>query len=208
MELRERIVEEASGLFFHRGIKSITMNDIATHMSISKRTLYEVFKDKEELLDECLEKSMAKGDCEMKTVIGNTHNVIEALMSVYAKLLTEMHQTNKSVVYDLKKYHPKLYKKIESKQKTGIGKIVPFLEKGVEQGLIENDVNFEILSWILKSQFKILLEGDFFPTDKYPIEEFIRAIILNFTRGIATPKGDKMITELIRKFDEERKRNK
>lgn len=208
MELRDRIVEEASRLFFHNGIKSITMNDIASHMGISKRTLYEIFNDKEELLKECIEKSMAKGDCEMEKLINNSHNVIEAMMSIYAKLLSDTHHINKSVVHDLRKYHPLLYKKIENKQKRGIEQFIPYFEKGVEQGLMESDINFEILLWLLKAQFRILLEEDFFPTDKYPIEEFIRAIILNFTRGIATPKGDKIITESIAKFDEGKKINK
>jgi AcrR family transcriptional regulator len=208
MELKNRIVEEASNLFFRNGVKSVTMTDIAAHISISKRTLYEIFNDKEELLEECLKKAIAQGDCEIENLVKGSHNVIETMMSIYAKLLSEMNHINKSAIYDLKKYHPKLYKKIENRQKAGVEQFIPFFEKGVEQGLIENDINFEILSWILKSQLKTLLESDFFPTDKFPAEEFIRAIILNFTRGIATPKGDKIITELINKFDEEGKRKK
>ncbi len=204
MELRERIVEEASNLFFQKGVKSITMDDIASHMSISKRTLYEIFKDKEDLLDECLSRSMAKGDLEMEILICNSRNVIEAMMNIYSKLLTEMHQINKSVLYDLKKYHPNIYKKIQNKQKEDIERFIPYFEKGVEEGLMQNDINFEVLLWLLQAQFKTLMESDFFPTDKYPLEEFIRAIILNFTRGIATPRGDKIITELIGKFDKEK----
>ncbi len=204
MDLKERIVEEASKLFFHKGIKSITMNDIASHMSISKRTLYEIFNDKEELLAVCVDKSMAQGDCEMEKLIKDSRNVIEAMMNIYAKLLTEIHQVNKSALYDLRKYHPKIYKKIENRQKEDIERFIPYFEKGVEEGLMENDINFGVLLSLLQAQFRMLMEGDFLPTDKYPIEEFIRAIILNFTRGIATPKGDKIITELMTKFDEDR----
>ncbi len=207
MDLKERIVEEASKLFFHKGIKSITMNDIAGHMSISKRTLYEIFNDKEELLAVCVDKSMAQGDCEMEKLIKDSRNVIEAMMNIYAKLLTEIHQVNKSALYDLRKYHPKIYKKIENRQKEDIERFIPYFEKGVEEGLMENDINFGVLLSLLQAQFRMLMEGDFLSTDKYPIEEFIRAIILSFTRGIATPKGNKIITELITKLDEERKRN-
>ena len=192
-------------LFFQKGIKSITMNDIASHLSISKRTLYEIFKDKEELLNECVSRSIAQGDCKMEKLISNSHNVIEVMMNIYATILTETNQLNKSVIYDLRKYHPKIYKKIENKQKEGIERFTPYFEKGVEEGLIENDINFEILLWLLQAQLGMLMEGSF-PTDKYPTDEFIRAIILNFTRGIATPKGDKTITELIAKFDEEKKK--
>ena len=207
MELRDRIVEESSKLFFQNGIKSITMNDIASHMSISKRTLYEIFKDKEELLDECVGRSIAESDLEMEKLIVSSLNVIEVMMNLYAKLLTQTHQMNKSVIYDLKKYHPVIYKKIENKQKNSIARFTPYLEKGVEEGLLENDINFEILLWLLQAQLRMLMEGSF-PTDKYSNEEFVRAIILSFTRGIATPKGDKIITDSIAKFDEERKRNK
>ena len=160
--------------------------------------MYEIFNDKEELLKECIEDLLTKGDEEMELLIKNSHDVIEAMMNVYAKLLSDTHRINKSVIHDLRKYHPMLYKKIEQKQKMGIEQFLPYFEKGVEQGLMENDINFEVLLWLLKAQFKMLLEEDFFPTEKYPIEEFIRAIILNFTRGIATPKGDQIITKQLR----------
>ncbi len=205
MELKDRIVEEASKLFFQRGIKSITMDDIASHMGISKRTLYELFSDKEDLLEECIDKSIRHDDCEMQGVIEKSENVIDAMMRIYAKLLTDIHHINKSAIFDLKKYHPKLYQKIEEKQKEGIEQFIPYFEEGVEQGLMENDINFEVLLWLLKAQFKILMEGDFLPTDKYPVEEYVRAIILNFARGIATPKGNQIIAELVAKLNEERK---
>ena len=205
MELKNRIVKEASNLFFHNGIKSITMADIATHLGISKRTLYGVFKDKEELLEECLERNLQIADREGELLLQESQNVIDAMMRVYAKHLNDMHKMNPSVIHDLRKYHPKLYHKIEEKNKNNIDIFIPLFEKGVEQGLMENDINFEVLLWLLKAQFKMLMEGDFIPTNKYPIEEFVRAIILNFTRGIATPKGDRMISEFVHKLDNKKK---
>ncbi len=201
MELKERIVEEASGLFFTKGIKSITMSDIANHMGISKRTLYEVFKDKEALLEECLVRNMERGNMEMRELINESDNVIDAMMRIYAKHLNNMHKINKSTIHDLKKYHPRLYKSIECKQKEDTNNFYPLFKKGVEQGLLRDDVNFEILMWLLKAQFKMLMEGEFIPLDKYPIEDFVSAIILNFTRGIATTEGDKLIDEMIKKVD-------
>ena len=197
MELKERIVEEAHLLFFQKGIKSITMSDIATHMGISKRTLYEVFKDKEELLEVCIERNIKYGKAEIKKLAEESENVIDALMRIYAKNLNDMHKINKSVIHDLKKYHPLLYKTIECKQKEDTETFIPLFEKGVKQGLIRTDVNYEILIWLLKAQFKMLMEGDFMPIDKYPIEDFVEAIILNFTRGIATPKGNELINEMV-----------
>lgn len=171
------------------------MSDIANHVGISKRTLYEVFKDKEELLGHCIDLHQEKVDCEWKTQ--KSGNVIETMMLIYAKTLNEAHGTNKFLIHDLKKYHPSIYKKVEERQKEGIASFLPLLEKGIAEGLIRNDVNSEIVIWLLKSQFKALMESDFVPIDKFSINEFVRAIILNFTRGIATDKGRQLIDVLI-----------
>ena len=200
MELRERIIEEASQLFFQNGIKSITMSDIANHLGISKRTLYEVFNDKEDLLEACIESAAQCAEEEMNKLINKSENVIDALMRIYTKHLNDRHKLNKSVVHDLRKYHPRLYKNIERKQKEETSTFVPIFEQGVEQGLLRNDVNFEILIWLLKAQFKMVIDSDFIPTDKYSPEEFVSAIILNFARGIATGKGNELIDEMVTKL--------
>ncbi len=201
MVLRNRIVEESTKLFFQKGIKSITMSDIASHLGISKRTLYEVFCDKEELLRECLECSIVKADEESQLLINESKDAIDAMMRIYAKNLNDSQKMNRSVVHDLRKYHPRLYKIIEEKQKEEAFAFIPLFKKGEEEGLMRSDVNFEIVIWLLKAQFKMLIEGDFIPTEKYSIEQFVSAIILTFTRGIATQKGNEKIDEYIAKYN-------
>ena len=202
MELKERIIEEASRLFFQNGIKSITMSDIAGYLGISKRTLYEVFNDKEELLEACIDRSSKLADKKMTELVNESENVIDAMMRIYAEHLNDRYRLNKSVVHDLRKYHPRLYHNIEGRQKGDTDIFVPLFEKGVEQGLLKNDIDSEILMWLLKAQFRMLMEDDFFPTGKFSINKFVEAIILNFTRGIATPEGNKLIDETIKKLKE------
>lgn len=196
MEIKDRIIEEASNLFFKNGIKSITMLDIANYLGISKRTLYENFKDKEELLEYCLKVSIERADKETNDLITQSENVIDALMRVYARSLNENYNINKSVVYDLRKYHPRLYKIIEIKQRENSEIFIPLFEKGVRQGLIRNDINFEVLIWLLKAQFKTLMEGNSIPIEQFQIADFVRAIIFTFLRGIATVSGNQKIDEL------------
>lgn len=197
MDLKERIIKEASNLFFKNGIRSVTMSDIANQMGISKRTLYEVFKDKEELLEESINAHMKTADEEIEKIVQSSENVIDTMMRIYAKHLNDVHNINKSSINDLKKYHPRLYQKIEKKQGDGIQTLIPLFQRGAEQGLIRDNIDYEICIWLIKSQFKILMEGDYIPTDKYPVNQFVRAIILNFTRGIATQKGNEVIDEMI-----------
>jgi AcrR family transcriptional regulator len=201
MELKDRIIQESSILFFKNGVKSMTMSDVANEMGISKRTLYEVFRDKEELLEECVSYHIGKANREIKMMEENSENVVDALMRMYAKHLKEAKSVNKSVIHDLKKYHPHIYEKVECSQEEGINTFMPLFQRGREQGLLRDDVNFEIVSWLLKSQFKALIEDDYLPTDKYSTDEFIRAIILNFIRGISTPMGNERIDKIIKELN-------
>jgi len=207
MELKDRIIQEASTLFFRNGIKSITMSDIAMHLGISKRTLYEVFKDKEELLRACIDCHAVCAVKEREEIVSKAENVIDTMMLIYAKHLNDAHSINKSLWHDLKKYHPQIYQQISQKQGDAMNDLLPLFRKGIEQELIRTDINYEICLWLIKSQFKTLLEGDLAIDDKYSINQFVRAIILNFTRGIATTKGNELIDNTIKRFRESEQNN-
>jgi len=200
MDLRERIIENASALFFQRGVKSMTMSDIANELGISKRTLYEVFNDKEDLLENCISAHIAKADKAAQELAENSEDIIDTIMRIYARSLDEVRLINRSTMYDLKKYHSRLYKKIEQNQRESVSTLLPLLNKGVEQGLIRSDVNFEIILWLVKSQFKALMNDEYFPSDRYSLADFIPVIILNFMRGIATPAGVKKVDDIVDKL--------
>jgi AcrR family transcriptional regulator len=202
MDIKERIVQEASNLFFRNGVRSMTMSDIANELGISKRTLYEVFQDKEELLGECISAHMKKADCEMEKLINNSDDVIEALMRLYAKHLSNAHEVNKSVLHDLKKYYASVYEKFESRQHDGYYTFAPLLEKGIQQGLIREDINLEVVLWLVRAQFKALIDDEYIPTDKYSVKEFMSASIRNFIRGIATSAGIIQIDQRMEKIRE------
>ena len=200
MNLKERIIENASTLFFQKGVKSMTMTDIANELGISKRTLYEVFRDKEDLLENCISAHIAKADKSIQALIEHSEDVIDSMMRIYAQSLDEMRMVNRSFMYDLKKYHSRLYKKVEQNQRDDVSKLLPLFKKGIEQGLIRKDINFEIILWLVQSQFRALMNDEYFPKDKYSLNDFIEAIILNFMRGISTPLGVKKVDDIIEKI--------
>jgi len=189
MDLKERIIESSSALFFQKGVKSMTMSDIANELGISKRTLYEVFRDKEDLLENCISLHIAKADKAIRTLTEHSNDVIDTMMRMFARHLNDFKSINRLVMYDLKKYHSNLYKIIEQNQKDNDYFFLPLLEKGVEQGLIRNDVNFGIVLWLVRCQFRALVYDEDFPVEKYSMNDFIQTILLNFIRGIATPAG-------------------
>ena len=107
-ELKERIIATATEAFTTKGIKSITMDDIAAALGISKRTLYEVFVDKESLLKDCILTVQAERDRYLQEVYEQSHNVLEVILAVFQKSIEMFHKTNKRFFEDIKKY-PKVY---------------------------------------------------------------------------------------------------
>lgn len=178
----------------------MTMSDIANELGVSKRTLYEVFRDKEELLENCINFHMAKADREVERLATTSENVIDTFMRIYAIHLQEVRDVNKSVIHDLRKYHPNIYRKIECRQQEDVSMFNPLFKKGIAEGLIREDVNYEILLYLLKAQFRVLMDDESIPVNKYSTGEFIQTIILNFVRGIATPLGMEKINAFLGKL--------
>lgn len=124
-ELKERIIATATEAFTTKGIKSITMDDIAAALGISKRTLYEVFVDKESLLKDCILTVQAERDRYLQEVYEQSHNVLEVILAVFQKSIEMFHKTNKRFFEDIKKY-PKVYNMMKERSESG-RKPCPFL---------------------------------------------------------------------------------
>lgn len=131
MELRERILSMAMQSFMSHGIKSITMDDIATSLTISKRTLYEVFPDKETLLEECIRRGHKEHDEFLRDVVATADNVMEVLLRLFQWSIEKFHATNKSFFEDIKKY-PKAYKLMACRQNHDSEEAIRFFKEGVQ----------------------------------------------------------------------------
>lgn len=196
-ELRGRIVETAMKAFTSNGIKSITMDDIAAALGISKRTLYEVFADKETLLKECILKAQADRDKYLLKVYEESHNVLEVILAVFQMSIRMFHQTNKRFFEDLKKY-PKVYEMMRARQDSDSAKTISFFRGGVEQGIFRPDVNFAIVNMLVREQFDVLLNTDI--CSEYPFIEVYESIMFTYIRGISTEKGAKVLEDFIQEY--------
>ncbi len=201
VELRERIITAATEAFTSKGIKSITMDDIAAALGISKRTLYEVFSDKESLLKECILKMQAEREKYLQEVFEHSHNVLEVILTVFQKSIEVFHQTNKRFFEDLKKY-PKVYEIMKNRQDSDSQKTMSFFKTGVEQGIFRADVNFAIVNLLVKEQFDVLLNTDI--CNKYPFFEVYESIMFTYIRGISTEKGAKVLEDFIQEYRKNR----
>jgi AcrR family transcriptional regulator len=185
-ELKEKIVVTALTVFRENGIKSITMDDIAAMLKISKRTLYEIFEDKEALLKECIMYHQNIAQKVWEEIVSDSTNVLEILLKCYRKSVEILHKTDGRFFEDIKKY-PEAHKLIMSYRKQDGDIIANFLRKGVTQGLFREDVNYEIIQILLHEQFNVLKNTDI--CHQYAPLEVFETIMLTCLRGISTQKG-------------------
>lgn len=197
LALRERIVDVAVKSFSIHGIKSITMDDIAASLGISKRTLYEVFPDKETLLEECILKEQQEADVFIQKVLKTSSNVLEVLLKCYLRSIEKFHATNKKFFEDIKKY-PRAYELMKRDNNRSSEDIIRFFKEGVTQGIFRDDVNFAIINLLVREQLDLLMNTDL--CDRYSFLEVYESIMFTFLRGISTEKGASELEIFIREY--------
>src|ERR1700712_644654 len=133
----ERIIEGGEELFLTAGIKSVTMDDIAKHLGISKKTIYHFFKDKNELVLALVKKKLEDDECQMADVISNSGNVIEEMINMMKCSQEIFSRINPVVIHDMQKYHPDAWKHFQNfKADVLIRTLEELLSKGINQGYI------------------------------------------------------------------------
>ena len=201
-EIRDIIIETAHQLFIEQGIKDVKMDDIATRLSISKRTIYELFNDKEQLLREVLNLQNDKMRENGKEIIRSSKHVLEIILKLYNLHFELLKKVNSKFFAELNKY-PEICKEKQNKEKQNAKKFNAWMEMGRQQGLFREDADFDILIFILKRDLATILEVKMQTghTDlkKYTPDVLGRKLILFYLRGISTPKGQEIIEEYLKR---------
>ena len=191
--VKRRIIEEASELFAQTGVRSTTMDDIARHLGISKRTIYENFKDKEALLIACLEVFKEKNKKKIEKVFSEADNVVYAIM-VWLQIGSEpTAQRQINIMTDIRKYYPQVFKEhLTSINKEKYCNIEQVIHRGISEGVFRGELNPELISYIICRQDNGTTLNDSV-LEKYSISEIFENMALTFLRGICTPKGIEII---------------
>lgn len=194
MEAKERIIQEAKNLFLRLGIRSVSMDEIATQMGISKKTLYQHFQDKNQLVDLVLEEQIKQMQAETIQAVHSSSNAIGEIFNTMDMMVKHSSNMNPMVLFDLQKYHFGSFQKFAAHKNDFLFNIISNnLKKGVEEGLYRSDINIEILAKFRLETLMIGFNMDAFPTNKFNVTDVSLVIIENFLYGLATEKGFNMI---------------
>ncbi|MCC8088047.1 MAG: TetR/AcrR family transcriptional regulator [Rikenellaceae bacterium] len=198
MEIRDKIINSAMDLFLKYGLKNVTMDEVAASIGISKRTIYENFSNKKELLAASVDRMIQthiEYEEEMKS---KTSNIIEEIFITMMNM-DEHFQSRIKVGMDMKKYYPDIFEaKIGTQYERAYEKMKVALERGVEQGIISPDTNFDFAVFlIMETIYNILSRPEILIIKKISVIEAFRYIIIYFFRGISTDKGIAIMDEKI-----------
>ncbi len=194
MEIEERIINEAGTMFSQYGTRSVTMDALAMDMGISKRTIYEHFRDKDTLLLEVVKYFKQRHADEMEQIMNDSENTVEGFFKVLKRNIDNMKRINPAFFHDIKKYHPGVYTDIMEKSDIRDYSLTRnFLGRGMAEEVFDDGYDLEILNITLHELFNLFSPESHLTRQDYNRKELFDNIILPYLRGIATAQGRELI---------------
>jgi len=196
----EELIKRISILFMRYGIRSVTMDDIARELSISKKTLYQHFTDKDDLVKKIVDSYLKSQECEIKGLCKSDMNAIDVLLVISKYLTKQMSEINLSVNYDLQKYHLESWKAIENYRETHMFEnIKNNINDGIKQGLYRNDFNIDIVAkgYIIRFNPDDNIQ-EWIKNNNLTFEEVFQTLFIYHIRGIANKKGIEYLEQKIK----------
>ena len=188
--MKEQVVNSAADLFQKYGIRSVSMDDIAKALSISKKTIYQYFNDKNELVKEVAGHIISDKLGAYKKVADSASSAIEEL-AVTAKLIRQHFiEMNPALMYDVKKFHPEAWCLFAQHEKEVIyNAVVANLKRGQKEGFFRKEIDVSIMAKIRFEQIHLTFDESVFPKEEYNMTEVHVQLFDFFIHGVLTPQG-------------------
>lgn len=196
METTDIILSKSLELFKRYGIRSVTMDEIAGQCGISKKTIYQEYADKDNLVKSAMATIIYHLQHGCQTFAQKSQNAIEEMFLAMDMVQGIFEDVNPAMLYDVRKYHYNAYLQLEQHKKEFMhGMIEDNLQRGIREGLYRSDIIVDIIAELHHSLISLLFEQDHFPTKAYSLTTIQKEIITHYLYGIATPKGARLIEQ-------------
>ena len=194
MEVQERIMLKADELFRRYGIRSVTMDEIANQLGMSKKTIYQYYTDKDQLVDAVAEKEISFSQESCLKDMAASSNAIDEIFRVMAFVEVMFRNMNPAMLYDLEKYHPAGYRKFLQHKNIFLSDMIKRnLERGIREELYRPEINIEVLTRLRLENMMLGFNTEVFSPSKFNLAELQQELIEHFLYGVATLKGYKLI---------------
>lgn len=198
LKMKEKIIGGSLQLYLKYGIKSITMDDVAKELGISKKTLYQFVNDKDDLVEKSTAFFIAVDKKNIQNVVKKHKQVVEQMAQLGSYCSNVLKNLNPSVIYDLRKYYSASWKNwINYKNTFFYDVIFNNIIRGVKQGVYRNDLNIDVITKFYIMQIEVIINDEVFSPMKYKFEEICKEFLRYHLHGICAPRGFKMIDSYI-----------
>lgn len=192
--MKQQILDTATEMFLTLGFKSVTMDDIAAEMAISKKTIYQHYATKPALIEAVTVKLFTDISNGFDEIAGMEKNAIEELYMVKDYMVNQLRNESTSPIYQLQKYFPKVFKILKSKQFNKIHScVIANINKGLLEGLYRESLDVPFVTRIFFVGGSAIKDNDIFPTSEFKNEHLANKFLDYHIRAIASPKGLKVL---------------
>jgi TetR/AcrR family transcriptional regulator, cholesterol catabolism regulator len=193
LDSKEKLTRGAEDLFMKYGLRSVSMDDIARHLGISKKTIYQHFADKDEVVIMVAKSHMAKQREQFEAIALKAKNAVEEMVLISYLLKENMRSINPSLLFDMQKYHQRAWGEwLSFKQKFVRENIVRNMKQGIEEGYFRDDIHPEVISTLRLEQIQLAFDNTVFPRDRFNMPEVQAQLFDHFIHGLFTEKGKKL----------------
>lgn len=196
--MKEKILHKATELFLNLGFKSVTMDDLAHEMGISKKTIYSHFENKTKLVEATTMYIFEHISCGIDHICSLHKNPIEELYEIKKFVMLQLKNEKASSQYQLQKYYPKIFEGLKRKQYEVMQHcVVNNINTGIEQGIYRSNLDVEFVARIYFSGVLSLKDNELFPQEKFSMQYLMDNYLEYHLRGIVTPKGRNILNSII-----------
>jgi len=190
--VKQKIIEGAEQLFMRYGVRSVSMDDVAREVSVSKKTIYQHFNHKDDLVTETARNYLTGEMKEISEVTENAADALEELFLLSKCIRQNISRVNPSLLYDLQKYHPDAWEVFRDyKYNFIMGKVMSNLVRGKKENLYRTDINEKILSVMRVEQVQLIFDERAFPKGDFDFVEVQVQIFDHFIHGLLSDNGRK-----------------
>jgi AcrR family transcriptional regulator len=205
LEKENELLMACTALFMKYGVKSLTMDDIASHLGISKKTIYLYVSDKKDLVNKAVSLHIKNEECLITSLCCvDKENAIDELLDINQKMSEKLQSIQPAVMYDLQKFYPEAWKIIEDHKTCFVSTIVKEnIEKGIKEGLYRENVNPVIISNLYVVMVNKIFDTDLFPHMGFDYRTLHLEMARYHIRGIASRKGIEYLKEKLAQTNQE-----
>jgi AcrR family transcriptional regulator len=201
--MKERILAESERLFWQHGVRSVTMEDIARQLGISKKTIYQHFDDKEDILCQIMQARAEADVTEMNCIANVMLNPIEEMMWMLQMVSKKQEQINPCLFADVRRYYSRAYKLIRQHVDNYIMRqVANNILRGKEDGIYRADINPLVMARIRVEQIELALSTDFMLPGEINRLVIQRELTHHFVRGMLTAKGFDFYNEYVSEYNQ------